>query len=79
MFNRNKAKKPLEKPRVHAKPKPKVEASRYQQLDTTPKVEDPKDKRIRELTETLIFLKENAVQGNEGHVKRIDGVLGEIS
>jgi hypothetical protein len=40
-----------------------------------PKHEDAKDKRIRELTETLEFLKDNAVQGNVNHVARIEAVL----
>jgi len=39
------------------------------------KHEDAKDKRIRELTEVLEYLKENAVQGNVNHVARIEAVL----
>ncbi len=38
---------------------------------------DPKDARIKKLEDTLIFLRDNAVQGNVNHVKTIDGALAQ--
>jgi hypothetical protein len=73
----------------HSEPEPKHEPkaeepksvaaqsySRHQQLNVEP-VEDPKDARIKKLTACLLYLKEFAVQGNEGHVKAIEGALAE--
>jgi hypothetical protein len=73
----------------HSEPEPKHEPkaeeptgvaaqsySRHQQLNVEP-AEDPKDARIKKLTECLVYLKDFAVHGNPNHVKAIEGALAE--
>lgn len=55
----------------------KHESPTEQPKHEQPKNEDPKDKRIRQLTDCLLYLKEFAVQGNVNHVKAIESALVE--
>lgn len=41
------------------------------------KSEDPKDVKIRLMTDVLVYLKDNVLHGNRAHVAMIESVLGD--